>query len=407
MVTQINRVTTMSLTVKQVDKLIRDAVEGVTADENGLYLKISPTGNASWQYRYQINGKRRMMGLGACAQITLATAREKATTARQQVKQGIDPLEVKEAATLEVKAKAATFSDLAADYIADHRAGWTNAKHAQQWVNTLATYAEPKIGNKTPSQITTADILEVLKTLWTEKPETASRLRNRIELVIDFARAKGLSDQPNPALWRGHLDKLLPKRSKLSRGHHPAMDYRDIPSFFKMLNSERDSLSSKALALTILTACRTSEMLDATWGEFDLPEKMWTIPAERMKAKKPHRVPLTDAATGILQALKPEGDTKPGVYVFPGAREGRPLSNMAMTMVLRKIGHGELTVHGFRSTFRDWAAEETHHPNIVCEMALAHVVGNAVESAYRRGDLLDKRRALMADWAAYCETKTD
>lgn len=396
----------MALTVKQVDKIIRDAVPGATSDSNGLYLKITPAGNASWQYRYQINDKRRMMGLGACSQVSLAEAREKAATARQMVKQGTDPLEVKETAEREVKAKAVTFSDLAKDYIASHRAGWTNAKHAQQWTNTLATYATPKIGNKPPGEITTADILEILKTLWAEKPETASRLRNRIELVIDYARAKGLSDQPNPALWRGHLDKLLSKRVKLSRGHHAAMDYRELPAFFKRLNDDRDSLSSKALALTILTACRTSEVLDAKWEEFDLPERMWTIPADRMKAQRPHRVPLTDAAIGILKAIKPATESEPTGWVFPGAREGRPLSNMSMTMVLRKMDLGDLTVHGFRSTFRDWAAEETHHANIVAEQALAHVVGNAVESAYRRGDLLDKRRALMSDWATYCSSKT-
>ncbi len=255
----------MTLNVKQVDKLIRDAVPGATADANGLYLKITPGGNASWQYRYQINGKRRMMGLGACHQVTLADARDKATTARQQVKKGIDPLDEKEVA-LEEKARAVTFTDIARDYIDDHRAGWTNAKHAQQWENTLATYAEPKIGNKTPEDITTADILEILKPIWTTKAETASRLRNRIELIIDFARAKGLSNQPNPAAWRGHLDKLLSKRTKLSRGHHAAMDYRDLPEFFKALSNERDSLSSHALSLTILTASRTSEVLESKWG---------------------------------------------------------------------------------------------------------------------------------------------
>lgn len=407
LVTQTNRGKTMPLTVKQVEKLVRDAVPGATADANGLYLKITPSGNASWQYRYGINDKRRMMGLGACSQVTLAQARDKAATARQQVKQGIDPLEVKEAVEKEIKAKAVTFADVARDYIADHRAGWSNAKHAQQWTNTLATYAEKKIGNKPPAEITTADVLNILKPIWTKKAETASRVRNRIELVIDFARAKGLSNQPNPAVWRGHLDKLLSKRVKLSKGHHAAMDYRDLPDFFKKLNDERDSLSSRALMLTILTACRTSEVLDAVWEEFDIDGKLWTIPAERMKAKRPHRVPLTEAALTILESIKPVTDTTPTGYVFPGARKGRPLSNMAMAMVLRKIGHEDLTVHGFRSTFRDWAAEGTNHPNIVAEQALAHVVGSAVEAAYRRGDLLDKRRALMSDWAIYCESKKE
>lgn len=390
----------MGLTVKQVEKLIREAAPGATADGDGLYLKITPTGSASWQYRYQIAGKRRMMGLGACAHVTLAEARQKAAEARKQVKQGIDPLDVKEAEQTAVKAQQATFRDVAKDYIDDHRAGWRNAKHAQQWENTLSTYAFPKIGDKPPQEVTTEDVLGILKMIWQAKPETANRVRNRIELVIDAARAKGLSSAANPAAWRGHLDKLLPKRSKISKTHHAAMDYRDLPAFFKRLKGGRTSLSSVALQLTVLTACRTSEVLLADWQEFDLSHKLWTIPGERMKAGRPHRVPLSDAVLALLKDL----DSKKG-YLFPGARQGRPLSNMAMTMVLRKLDHPELTVHGFRSTFRDWCAEETHYPNIVAEQALAHTVGSAVEAAYRRGDLLDKRRALMADWATYCTTE--
>ena len=389
----------MGFTSKQADKMIRDGKPGAYADGDGLYLKIGTTGAASWQYRYQMNGKRRMMGLGSCATVGLAEARDKAADARKQVKQGIDPLEVKEAEQTAVEAKATTFRELATEYIADHRPGWRNAKHGQQWENTLAQYAFPKIGDKPIAEISTEDVLRILKKLWTEKPETASRLRNRIELVIDAGRAKGLSTAANPAAWRGHLDKLLPKRTKASKGHHAAMDYRELPAFYKRLTEDRDSLSSVALQITILTACRTSEVLLADWSEFDLDNRLWTIPGERMKAGKPHRVPLTDEVLKLLQGIKGEG------YVFPGARQGRPLSNMAMTMVLRRLGHPELTVHGFRSTFRDWCAEETHYPNIVAEQALAHTVGNAVEAAYRRGDLLDKRRALMADWATYCTTK--
>ena len=390
----------MGLTVKQVDKLIRDANAGATADGDGLYLKITPAGSASWQYRYQINGKRRMMGLGSCSTVGLAEAREKAADARKQVKSGIDPLEAKEIEQVAAKARAITFQELAAEYIAAHRPGWRNAKHAQQWENTLTTYAFPKIGDKPVHTITTEDVLGILKNLWTEKPETASRVRNRIELVIDAGRAKGLSTAANPAAWRGHLDKLLSKRNRTSKGHHAAMDYRALPAFFTKLTDTRDSLSAKALRITILTACRTSEVLLATWDEFDLEGRIWTIPGERMKAGRPHRVPLSDAVLSVLAGL----ESKDG-YLFPGARKGRPLSNMAMAMALRKIGYKDLTVHGFRSTFRDWAAEETHYPNIVAEQALAHTVGNAVEAAYRRGDLLEKRRALMADWADYCTTK--
>lgn len=389
----------MGFTVKQVEKLVREAKPATLADGDGLYLKIGPTGASSWQYRYQIAGKRRMMGLGSCTDVTLAQAREKATEARKDVKQGIDPLAVKSAETTAQKARVTTFQELALDYIEDHRTSWRNAKHAQQWENTLAQYAFPKIGAKAVQDVSTEDVLGVLKKIWTEKPETASRVRNRIELVIDAGRAKGLSANLNPAAWRGHLDKLLPRRTKASKGHHAAMDYRDLPAFFKRLTEGRDSTSSLALQVTILTACRTSEVLLAQWHEFDMANRLWTIPGERMKAGRPHRVPLSDSVVALLESINGrEG------YIFPGARTDRPLSNMSMAMVLRKLGHADMTVHGFRSTFRDWCAEETHYPNIVAEQALAHTIGDAVEAAYRRGDLLEKRRALMADWATYCGT---
>lgn len=399
----------MALTAKQVDKLIRDAQPGATADGDGLYLKIGPTGAASWQFRYQINGKRRMMGLGACTVLTLADAREKAGEVRRLAKKGIDPLEArkaeeeaKKAAEAASKAASTTFSDAAGEYIEAHRAGWRNAKHAQQWANTLAQYVYPEFGDKPVGEICTEDVLGALKPIWSAKPETANRVRNRIELVLDAARAKGLATGINPAAWRGHLDKLLPKRSKASRGHHAAMGYRTLPSFYSSLTEDRDSLSALALRFTILTACRTSEVLLAEWSEFDLDNRLWIVPGKRMKAGEPHRVPLCPAVINLLDTIKARG-TGSG-YLFPGARRGKPLSNMSMTMVLRKLGHGDLTVHGFRSTFRDWCAEETHYPNIVAEQALAHTVGNAVEAAYRRGDLLEKRRALMADWASYCTT---
>lgn len=393
----------MALTTKQVEKLIRDAQPGATADGDGLYLKIGPTGAASWQFRCQIAGKRRMMGLGACSVLTLAEARDKAAEARKLAKQGIDPLEARRAAEAAERAAVTTFREVALDYIESHRAGWRNAKHGQQWTNTLAQYAYPKFGDKPVDEVSTEDVLGALKPIWMEKPETASRVRNRIELVLDAARAKGLSTGINPAAWRGHLDKLLPKRTKGSKGHHAAMDYRAMPAFYKRLTTERDSLSAAALQLTILTACRTSEVLLAAWDEFDLDNRLWTIPARRMKAAVAHRVPLSDAAMELLNTIMRKTDDADG-YLFPGAKAGKPLSNMAMTMVLRKLGHGDLTVHGFRSTFRDWAAEETHYPNIVAEMALAHTVKDEVEAAYRRGDLLEKRRALMADWATYCAT---
>lgn len=387
----------MGLTVKQVEKIIRDAKPGSTSDGEGLYLRITPQGSSSWQFRYTIGGKRRLMGLGGCSDVGLAEARDKAAQARKQVKQGIDPLEAKHIEEVEEQAKATTFKDAANEYIKLHRAGWKNAKHAQQWENTLRDYVFPRFGDKPIQEVDTAQVLAVLKPIWQEKPETANRVRNRIELVIDAQRAQGIFTGSNPAAWRGHLDKLLPKRSKASKSHHAAMDYRKLPEFYARLQAERESLSSTALALTILTACRTSEVLLAEWDEFDLDEALWTIPGERMKAGRPHRVPLSGEALRLLETLP----NRKGL-LFPGQRKGKPLSNMAMTMCLRKLKHPDLTVHGFRSTFRDWAAEETHYPNIVAEQALAHVVGNAVEAAYRRGDLLEKRRALMADWAAYC-----
>lgn len=395
----------MGLTTKQVAALIREARPGATADTDGLYLKIGPTGAASWQFRFQIDGKRRMMGLGACSVLTLAEARDKAAEARKLAKQGADPLETRKAAEVAEKAAVTTFKTAALDYIESHRAGWRNLKHGQQWENTLAAYAYPKFGDKPVGEVSTEDVLGALKPIWSDKPETANRVRNRIELVLDAARAKGLATGINPAAWRGHLDKLLPKRSKASRDHHAAMDYRDLPAFYKRLTTERDSLSAAALQLTILTACRTSEVLLAEWSEFDLDNRLWTIPGARMKAGVAHRVPLSDAAMALLDTIMRMGKGKDEDYLFPGVKAGKPLSNMSMTMVLRRLGHGDLTVHGMRSTFRDWCAEETHYPNIVAEQALAHTVGNAVEAAYRRGDLLEKRRALMQDWATYCTAK--
>ncbi len=386
----------MPLNVKQVEKLVREAKPGATADGGGLYLRITTTGNASWQYRYQLHGNRRTMGLGACSAVTLADARSKAADALTLVKSGRDPLNEREAQALQVAKQSTTFKDVADDYIASHRHGWKNTKHAQQWENTLAQYVHPQLGNKQVDAITTNDVLTVLKPIWQTKAETATRIRSRIELVIDAAKAQSLSEAPNPARWKGHLDKLLPRRTKASKGHHAALDYLQMPAFYQRLMAERDSLSATALAITILTACRTSEVLLAQWSEIDLDSILWVIPATRMKAGNEHRVPLTAEVVSLLERLP----TREG-YLFPGARQGKPLSNMAMTMVLRKLGRDDLTVHGFRSTFRDWAAETTNHPNMVCEMALAHTISNAAEAAYRRGDLMERRRMLMTDWANY------
>jgi integrase len=294
------------------------------------------------------------------------------------------------------RARATPFKDVALDYIAAHRAGWKNAKHAQQWENTLATYAFKVIGELPTQEVGVEHVLTILKPIWTVKPETASRLRNRIELVLDAAKAKGLRDGENPARWRGHLDKLLPPRLKVRAvKHHSAIPWTELPAFVATLE-EAEDLSSKALRFTILTACRTSEVLDATWAEIDLVAGIWTIPASRMKAGKEHRVPMSKAALDLLIGLpRVEGNN----HLFPGARKGKPLSNMAMLMVLRRMKRNDLTTHGFRSTFRDWASEVTHYPREVCEQALAHAVESAVEAAYRRGDLFGKRQMLMDHWS--------
>lgn len=410
------------LKVTTVESLVKAETPGLTGDGDGLYFQVSKTGGTSWVFRYKVAGKARTMGLGRYPETRLAEARQKAAEARKLTKAGVDPLAAREAererqqveqelerqrieaertALERAKTRAVTFKTVGADYIAAHRAGWKSAKHAQQWENTLATYAEPIIGHLPTDEITTAHLLEILQPIWGEKTETASRVRNRIELILDAAKARGLRDGENPARWRGHLDKLLPKRSKVqARAHHAALPWTDLPAFMSVL-AEHDDLTYYAMRLTILTACRTSEVLGATWDEIDLEARTWTIPAERMKAGKLHRVPLSDAALAVLASL-PRVAGSP--YLFPGARAGRPLSNMAMLMGLRRLERGELTMHGFRSTFRDWAAERTHYPREVCEMALAHVVAAGAEAAYWRGDVFEKRRSLMADWGAYATT---
>lgn len=394
------------LTAKTTEKLIKAGVTGLTSDGEGLYLKISAGGTgASWVFRYKIDGKSRYMGLGKHPETTLSEAREKAADARKLSKSGVDPLAARdserEAKRLQQQAelaKATPFDAIAASYISAHRSGWKNAKHAQQWENTLATYAKPVIGHLPASEITTAHILGILQPIWIEKTETANRLRNRIELVLDAAKARGLRDGENPARWRGHLDKLLPKRSKVRAiEHHTALPWLELPALMGKL-AQRSELTYKAMRLTILTAARTSEVLGAEWKEIDLESRTWTIPAARMKARKEHRVPLSDAAIEVLNCL-PRIAGRP--HLFPSTRQGKHLSNMAMLMGLRRIERDDLTMHGFRSTFRDWAAENTNHPREVCEMALAHKIADGAEAAYWRGDIFEKRRALMNDWAKF------
>lgn len=410
------------LTARTVDSLVKAGLPGMTGDGDGLYFQVSAAGGTSWIYRYKVAGKSRKMGLGRYPETSLSEARQKAAEARRVTLAGLDPLaerdaeqerrlraeqeereriEAEKVAAEQAKARAVTFKQAANDYMRSHRSGWKNAKHAQQWANTLETYAYPKIGHLMTFEVTTEHVLKVLQPIWKTKTETANRVRNRIELVLDAAKAKGLRDGENPARWRGHLDKLLPRRDKVrSVKHHTALPYRELPAF--MMRLDGDDMTAKAMQMTILTACRTSEVLNATWDEIDTDARIWTIPSDRMKARKEHRVPLADAVLRLLESL-PRVDGNP--YLFPGMKAGRPLSNMAMLMGLRRLKRDDLTMHGFRSTFRDWAGECTPHPRDVCEQALAHSLGNDVEAAYRRGDLLEKRRALMDDWAAYATTK--
>lgn len=376
---------------------------GRHSDGGGLYLNVSPAGSKSWLFMWTVAGKRREMGLGAYPAIGLAKARKLASECRDAIAEGRDPI-------AEKKAEAAaepTFGECADQLIASMKGSWRNAKHRDQWATTLSRKRDDagalvrdgyclKLIDRKVSAIGTDDVLAALTPIWATKAETASRIRGRIERVLDYAKAKGWRTGENPALWRGHLANILPARQKLQRGHHAAMPYDEVPAFLLRLGSV-EALAGRALELTILTAARSGETLNATWPEFDLDRALWTIPAGRMKAGKEHRVPLPARAVDILRDLHAARTSE---HVFPGQKKDRPLSNMAMEMLLRRL-KVDVTVHGFRSAFRDWAGEETSFPREVAEQALAHTVGDATERAYRRGDALEKRRKLMEAWAAY------
>ena len=381
---------------KQLHKLSARTVSKLTAsgrysDGGGLYLSVSPNGARSWVFMWKVAGRRREMGLGSLKAVSLAKARERAAEARQKLVNGIDPIATRE------RTKAMTFGDAADAVIESMSSSWRNEKHRSQWKMTLTAYCAP-LRPKSVAEIGTEDVLKILKPLWTEKPETASRLRGRIERVLDFARARGQRAGENPARWRGHLDAILPKRAKLTRGHHRAMSFDNVPAFVARL-SERDGVAPRALEFAILTAARSGEVLGARWDEVDLQAGLWTVPANRMKGAREHRVPLSARAVEILQGME---QIRTSDLVFPGMKRGRSLSNTALEMVLRRM-NVDVTVHGFRSAFRDWAGERTTYPREVAEAALAHVVGDAVERAYRRGDALEKRRGLMDAWARLLE----
>ena len=374
---------------------------GYYHDGRGLYLRVTPTGGKSWAYRYRISGKLREMGLGSVDLFdNLEDVRQVHSDARRLLKrEGRDPIEVKQAERLAARlesAKSMTFRTCAEAYIEAHRAGWRNAKHAAQWPQSLADYVYPALGELPVAAIDTGLVMRVLKPMWTEKPETASRVRGRIESVLDWATSVGYRTGENPARWKGHLQFQLPKRAKVQRIEHLAnVPYAELPAFMAQLRAV-ESDAARALEFTILTAARTGEVIGARWPEINLTERLWTIPANRMKADREHRVPLSGAAIAALPNQEETGqDGKPANgRVFPIAEHG-------MLRLVRSLAPGK-TVHGFRSAFSDWCAERTNFPSEVREMALAHAVGSKVEAAYRRGDLFEKRRQLAEAWAQHC-----
>jgi integrase len=370
---------------------VETAKPGKYSDGGNLYLIVAPNGSRKWVLRFTWRGRAKEMGLGSATAVSLADARERAASARRKIAQGLNPIDERKRTS-----GVPTFGEMADQVREALSAGFRNEKHKAQWKSTLATYAAP-LNHKPVDTVTTDDVLEVLKPIWQTKAETASRLRGRIEKVLDAAKAKGFREGENPARWRGHLDHLLARPSKLARGHHAAMPYDEVAAFVADLRG-REGIAARALELCILTAARSGEILGMRWDEIDLNKKIWTVPAHRMKAGREHRVPLSQRATAILVRL---AEQRSADVVFPGQRRDRPLSNMAMEMMLRRMKIENATVHGFRSSFRDWAGNETSYPRELIETALAHVIGDKAEQAYRRSDGLERRRKLMEDWASY------
>ncbi|WP_132979293.1 site-specific integrase [Pigmentiphaga sp. D-2] len=393
MAKSINRLS--SLAVSKASK------PGLYSDGNGLYLQITSAGVKSWLFRYMKSGKARAMGLGPLHSVTLAEARMKALECRKHLLGGQDPLDQKLQSAAEealTQHLSITFAKCAEAYIEAHEAAWKSAKHAAQWQSTLSTYAEPVFDKLPVAAIDTGLVMKVLEPIWRTKTETASRLRGRIEAVLDWATVRGYRTGENPARWKGHLDHLLPKRSKIQKvEHHPALPYQDLPAFMEQLRTLNGN-AARALELLILTATRTSETIEATWEEVDLDAKTWTIPAARMKAGQEHRVPLSQAAVALFEEQKRISTT---AFVFEGGKANKPLSNMALLQLLKRMGRRNLTAHGFRSTFRDWVGETTSFPRELAEAALAHTLRNKTEAAYARGDLLQKRAELMEAWSSF------
>jgi integrase len=404
----------MALSIKRVAKLKNKP--GRYHDGDGLYLQVPEKGKktphasrASWLLRYQLNKVEHWMGLGELRLYTLAKARDKAREAQRLLWEGIDPIKARqgelaaraaEAARVEAEAaRKKTFAECATAFLKKHSDGWRNRKHREQWASSLATYAYPTIGKMFVGDITTPHIVAMLEPMWDGKQPTARRVLGRVERILNFAKASGYRTGDNPAAWRGHLKDLMASKGKTD-AHHAALPYAELPAFMAELR-ERESIAARALELMILTTTRTSEVRLATEAELDLREKVWTIPAQRMKAGKEHKVPLSDRAVALLRALPREGK-----YLFAGAKRGQPFGPVAFAQLLRRMGRSDITPHGFRSAFTDWAHEQTAFPKVVIDMALAHTVGDKVEAAYRRGELLEKRRKLMAAWADYCAKPT-
>lgn len=399
------------LTALKVSKLTKPGLYG---DGGGLTLQITPTGAKSWLFRYMLAGKAFGMGLGPTHTVSLSEARLKALEARKLLIDGINPLVAKKqnqiAAAL-ADAKMMTFDQCAKAYILAHKAGWKNAKHADQWTNTINTYVSPVFGHLPVAEIDTGLVVKCLAPIWESKTETASRLRGRIESVLGWATTSGYRTGGNPARWKGHLENLLATISKSSRTkNHPSLPWRRIGEFMSALRA-REGVSARAVEFAVLTACRSGEVRGARWAEFDMDNKVWTIPAERMKAKREHQVPLSDAALALLESM-PKGSNLD--VVFAGTK-GQPLSDMSLTAVIRRMNGDDksvwvdadgksVTVHGFRSSFRMWAAENTIYPREVAEHALAHQLPDAVERAYQRGSQFAKRTVLMSEWSTYCAT---
>ncbi|VWD17391.1 tyrosine-type recombinase/integrase [Burkholderia contaminans] len=367
----------------------------------GLALQISPSGAKSWILRTTVGGRRREIGLGPYSAVSLKEAQERAQATRDQIRNGIDPVLARKEAASRLRASQAfeiTFAEAAKRFVKAKEPEWKNAKHADQWRNTLAEYAYPQIGQLMVRHVARAHVMEVLEPIWTTKTETASRLRGRLESILDWARVKGFRDEGiNPATWRGNLDKLLPAPKKTKRvRNHPALPIPQMSAFMKTLRAT-EGVSARCLEFTILTAARSGEARGARWKEIDLKRAIWSIPPERMKAKKEHRVPLSRAAIDLLKSIERNDDQD---LVFPSPRTGSMLSDMALLEMMRRQ-HLEATPHGFRSTFRDWAAEHTSYPRELAEVALAHLKTDATEAAYWRGDVLEKRRQMMTDWAVF------